>query len=77
MRDGVDTGSGMWVVRERVLFGECRDVIKPGEREAGGAGVLRVCRWRLCRGLRMKQCRSRLGTCNSHDVPELAHANGW
>lgn len=38
MRDGVDTGSGMWVVRERVLFGECRDVIKPGEREAGGQG---------------------------------------
>lgn len=31
VREGVDPGSGMWVVRERVLFGECMDVLELGE----------------------------------------------
>lgn len=31
MREGVDTDSGMWVVRERVLYGECMDVLELGE----------------------------------------------
>lgn len=31
MREGMDTGSGMWVVRERVLYGECMDVLELGE----------------------------------------------
>lgn len=31
MREGAGTGSRMWVVRERVLFGECMDVLELGE----------------------------------------------
>lgn len=69
VREGADTGSRKWVVGERVLFGECMGMFGLGGVGSRGAGVLSVCRWQLsrelmkCRGLKMKQCRSRHGTC--------------
>lgn len=66
---------------EGALWG-MRGYVKAWGVRSWGAGVLSVCRWQLsrevmkCRGLKMKQYRSRLSTCSSHNVPELASVNG-
>lgn len=51
-------------------------VQRGGRRSAECVQIAAIQGGNEVQGLKMKQCRSRQGTCSSRNVPELASVNG-